>query len=207
MNLGVHRTNLSASLLRFRVLQGLQLFLRRLCILAVALCMAGQGLNGEQQTRYDSSIPMSSEMISFGGVCVAFTASMNSPDFKGVKRVDSPSGSEFYRAKKVISKFPDVVDVLVWATPYLCSSRDRTKQPKDLAMENMQDMTFHFSWKHDFEMRPAELLDSVKNHFPARNIWFFNFQVKETAIPLTDHLILHIVDKEGVEQAKLSGRL
>jgi hypothetical protein len=149
---------------------------------------------------------MSSERVSLDGFCINFNASMNSSEFNGLERVETASGTVFRRSKKVISKFPDVIDVQVWATPYLCNSLDRSKQPQDLGMDTVDALTFHFSWKHDFELRPAQTLAYQKKHFPASNIWLFYFEVKGTDIPLTDHLILHILSGEGTEKAKLSGR-
>jgi len=127
---------------------------------------------------------MSSERVSLDGFCINFNASMNSSEFKGLERVETASGTEFRRHKKVISKFPDVVDVQVWAMPYLCNSLDRNKQPKDLGVDTVDNLTFRFSWKHDFDLRPAQTLDSQKMHFSASNIWLFYFQVKGTEIPL-----------------------
>ena len=160
-----------------------------------------------QRTKYGASIPMSSEQVSLDGFCVNFNASMNSSEFNGLERVETASGTVFRRSKKVVSKFPDVIGVQVWAIPYLCNSRDRSKQPKDLGMDAVDALTFRFSWKHDFELRPAQTIDSKKMHFPKSNIWLFYSQVKGTEIPLTDHLILHILSEEGTERAKLSGRL
>ena len=150
---------------------------------------------------------MSSEQVSLDGLCVNFNASMNSSEFDGLERIETASGTEFHRHKKVMSKFPDVVDVQVWATPYLCNSLDRNKQPKDLGVDTVNNLTFRFSWKHDFDLRPAQTIDFHKMHFPKSNIWLFYFLVKGTEVPLTDHLILHILSREGTERAKLSGRL
>ncbi len=150
---------------------------------------------------------MSSEQVSLDGFCVNFNASMNSSEFNGLERVETASGTVFRRSKKVVSKFPDVIGVQVWAIPYLCNLRDRSKQPKDLGMDALDALTFRFSWKHDFELRPAQTIDFKKMHFPKSNIWLFYSQVKGTEIPLTDDLILHILSEEGTERAKLSGRL
>ncbi len=132
---------------------------------------------------------------------------MSSPEFRGLERIDTASGTEFRRSKKDVSEFPDKIDVEVWAVPYLCGSLDRDKQPRDLGADTVGALTFRFSWKHELELRPAQTLDSVKKHFQTGNIWFFYIRVKGTEIPLTDHLILHILDREGTERAKLSGRL
>ena len=142
-----------------------------------------------QRTKYSASIPMSSEQVSLDGLCINFNASMNSSEFNGLERVETASGTVFRRSKKVVSKFPDVIDVRIWAIPYLCNSRDRGKQPKDLGMDAVDALTFRFSWKHDFELRPAQTIDFKKMHFPKSNSWLFYSEVRGTEIPLDYHAI------------------
>jgi len=160
-----------------------QLFLFKLGVLAIVVGLAAHTVGGDQQTKYGSTIPMSSEQVSVDGICINFNASMNSSEFKGLERVEAASDTEFHRSKRVIRKFPDLIDVMVWASPYLCDSLDRNKQPKGLRMNTIESLTFRFSWKHDFDLRPTQTVDYKKKHFPGRNIWLFYFQVKGTEIP------------------------
>jgi hypothetical protein len=184
-----------------------QSLLRCLALLVSAGTVCAYRLPAQQQTKNSSSIPMGSEQITLDGICITFNASMNSPEFTGLERIETPSGVELRRSKKIVKTFPDLVDVEIWAIPTVCNSRGRSNQPKDLGAEAVDALTFRFSWKRDFDLRPAETLDSVKKHFSGRNIWLFYIQVKGAEIPTTDHLILHIVGKEGHDLAKLSGRL
>jgi hypothetical protein len=164
------------------------------------------GSSADQRTRYEGWIPMSSEQIALNSICIGFAASMRAPEFKGLERVATSSGIEFRRSNKVVTKYPDVIGVDVWARPSQCGSLERAKQPRDLGADTLGGLELHLSWKHDFELRPAEVLDYGKKHLSRSNIRLFLFHVKGTNIPLEDHLILHVLTQDGIERAKLSGR-
>jgi hypothetical protein len=140
----------------------------------VALSLVPLDVAGNQKTRYTSTVPMSSDDVSLAGVCVSTTASMTSPEFEGLERIDSPSGIEFRRSKKLVRKFPELVDVQVWAIPAQCNSQPSTYQSPDIGLETLLDnLSFRFSWKRGMELHPAGTADFVKKHFAKRNIWFF----------------------------------
>jgi hypothetical protein len=193
--------------IRSDLIGSVRMFLPKLAMFALGASIAASELSIGHTTKYNARIPIGSEVVEFEGVCVNFVGSMTSPEFEGLERVETDSKTEFRRSKKVVKMFPDFIDVEVWAVPSICDSHDRHRQPKDLGVGAIDALTFRFSWKRDFDLRPAETVDSFKKHLSGGNLWFFYFQVKGEKVPLTDHLVLHVVGKDAKDLARLSGRL
>jgi hypothetical protein len=169
--------------------------------------VAAPVMTNDKRTKHSSTVPMSSAEGKTGSLCVSFSAGMTAPLFEGLERVETPSGTEFRRSKETVKNFPEIVEVQLWAKPYGCKSASWKVQPKDLGADILNSMAFEVFWKHDTELRPAQIISSNRKHFAGANQWFFLIQVRSSEVPLSDHLVLSILTADGTQLTRLSGRL
>jgi hypothetical protein len=156
---------------------------------------------------YTSNVPMRSEEARINGVCISFSASMVSEAFQGLQRIETPSGVQFSRSKKPVTNFPELIDVQLWAYPYLCAASPSKRPRKDLGADILDSLVFESSWKRGMETHNTPIISAVRKRFHISHRWLFLIQLRGGDVPLTDHLILSIKTSEGPLIARLSGQL
>jgi hypothetical protein len=161
----------------------------------------------EERKAYTSNVPMSSEEAKINGVCISFSASMVSEAFQGLKRSETTSGVQFTRSKKPVTNFPELIDVQLWAYPYLCAASPSKRPDKDLGADILDSLVFESSWKRGMETHNTPIISAVRKRFPVAHRWLFLIQLRGGDTPLTDHLILIVKTSNGALIARLSGQL
>lgn len=160
---------------------------------------------GSSKKIFTATVPMSSNYAKIGDVCVSFNASMNSPWFGGLQRVETESGVTFRHSKNIESTYPKVIDLQVWARPYLCNSWKM--RSKDLGVKAIESLSFNCFSNRRGDLQPLGTLSTFKKRFAKTGQWLFIIQVETTNIPLEDHIVLTVLDEDKKELARISGQL
>lgn len=139
---------------------------------------------------YQSAIPMSSEEIKVANECISLTGSMNSPWFQGLERTETESGVSFHRSKILVSNFPEVLAVEIWAKPHVCNSWKPRLNEQIVSL--VESLSFECFSKHGLEFKPIKIISIARQRFAKANEWLFLVQIRTAEIPLDDHIVFTV---------------
>ncbi|HEX8765088.1 MAG TPA: hypothetical protein VF740_07995 [Candidatus Acidoferrum sp.] len=157
------------------------------------------------------------------GVCFRIYGLMNSEDFlDSLKRMDTDSGTQFFRGRETVTKFPDSVTVAFSIRDQLCPPEEQPAGTRKYMTQKMiDDLRLSLYWKHGVELRPVKDAKETTSHvdriqpyataltaeLPARYEWTFEFAVPSAGVPLTDSLVFVFRTPDGKIVARVAARL
>jgi len=213
-------------------------FLRSFSAVAAALFLlvptsrASQALKKPEKKQK----PLKKQILNFDGgilfqtdgslselTCFQLTGRVTAPGFfDDFKRIDDENGMEYRSGQKVVTEFPEELQVSFIMFDIPCKSQTLEPGPrKYLTQEMMKALRFSFYWKRGIELRHIENLKwgpataepvepfntESKEELPKRFRWFLEFSVPSTGVPLTDRLVLIIRTPDGRKAARVAARL
>lgn len=157
------------------------------------------------------------------GVCFRIYGIMNSDDFlDSLKRIDTDSGTQFFRGRETVTKFPDSVTVAFSIRDQLCPPEEQPAGTRKYMTQQMiDDLRLSLYWKHGVELRPVKGAKETTSHvdriqpyataltaeLPARYEWTFKFTVPSAGVPLMDSLAFVFRTPDGKIAARVAARL
>src|SRR6266853_1024240 len=155
--------------------------------------------------------------------CFQLTGRATAPGFfDDFKRIDDENGMEYRSGQKVVTEFPEELQVSFIMLDIPCKSQTLEPGPrKYLTQEMMKTLRFSFYWKRGIELRHIENLKwgpataepvepfnaESKEELPKRFRWFLNFVIPSAGVPLTDRLVLIIRTPDGRKASRVAARL
>ncbi len=183
----------------------------RLDVFLLIFLMPLSGLSKEGTIQYRQRVRLGADMVNFDNTCVFFTASMTAGDFfDGLRRIKTPTGAEFRKGSSVVDHFPEKISVEIRGVVTKCSENPREVLVPGLAADFMSSLRFEAQWGRGSEFQPAENLSAQTSPRPLsklKNIWTYTVTIPSKDVPLTDHLVVSVLSKEGKKVTRFSARL
>jgi hypothetical protein len=152
-----------------------------------------------------------------GASCFQAESVMTAPNFfKGLEyeRVtyEGRSTDTFRKSGKVISAFPEELQIAVSLFTVPCSGNAVPPVSSSAVTALAQKLQLQVSWKKGPELRAANLTEppqiqvppATNPHIKNSFMWTYAFRVRSTEVPLTDHLVILVFDSENKQ---LLGRM
>jgi len=213
-------------------------FLRFVSAVVAALLLVAPAwpASQAQQGQKKKEKPLKKQVLNFdGGIFFATEGSLSELTcfqltgrataagfFDDFKRIDDHNGMEYRSGQKVVTEFPDELQVSFIMFDIPCKSQTLEPGPrKYLTQEMMKSLRFSFYWKRGIELRHIDNLQRAaataepvepyntesKEELPRRFRWFLDFTIPSASVPLTDRLVLIIRTPDGRKAARVAARL
>jgi hypothetical protein len=158
------------------------------------------------------------------GSCFRLQGQMIAPEFfQGLRRVDTDQASTYVHGNKVVTEYPDQVQIVLHLLDYPCSPdlKDTTVRPP-ITREMMGTLRLNFYWKEGVHMTPVEdtrrigasvrrigsfATGTAAEELAPRLEWDYAFAVDSEKVPLTEDLVLVIENPEHKICARVAARL
>jgi len=158
------------------------------------------------------------------GACFRLSGHLSAADFfEGLRRVDTEEGTSYRLRNKVVTEYPEQVEVVVHVLDFPCSPDLKEFLPRPpLTRETMSTLRLNFFWKDGVHLRPVEetkrigadirrlssyAIGASADELAPRFEWNYAFTVNSDGVPLTDDLVLVIKDSEQKICARVAARL
>ena len=158
------------------------------------------------------------------GSCFRLMGQMIAPEFfAGLRRVDTEEGSSYLQRDKVVTEYPEQVEIVLHLLDYPCSPdlKDTAVRPP-ITREMMGALQLNFFWKEGVHMTPVEETRRVGSsirrigsyakgeaaeELAPRLEWDYAFTVESGKVPLSEDLVMVIEDAEHRMCARVAARL
>ncbi len=210
-------------------------FFSGVAVVSLLLVPASRASPAQQKSK-NKERPVKKQVLNFDGgilfqtdgglselTCFQLTGRATAPGFfDDFKRIDDENGMEYRSGQKVVTEFPEELQVSFIMFDIPCKSQTLEPGPrKYLTQEMMKTLRFSFYWKRGIELRHIENLKwgpataepvepyntESKEELPKRFRWFLDFTVPSAGVPLADRLVLIIRTPEGRKAARGAARL
>lgn len=157
------------------------------------------------------------------GSCFRFSGRATAPEFfDNLKRVDDENGTTYTHDGKVVTEFPEQLDVALTIRDSPCSfDLKATAVRPPLTREAMSQLQLRLFWKDGIHMKRVEKYTADKlvitplepyssdaaPELPKRFQWNYTLVVPSGGVPLTNSLVFAIVTPEGKIAARSAARL
>lgn len=182
-------------------------------IAIVGLC--SRSLQGQSQAQ--SAMGMGIDLIHAGNTCVAFGGNARADPFvENLKVTQKHSTRIFQQGRERVTNFPERLAVSILAALHTCQAREtgRYEDSFRLNADFMKALQFEAYWKHGFSMRRTDItvtnlgLDSqLSNMSRLTSWWKYDLVIGSKDTPLTDALVILVLNDKGNLVSRLSGRL
>ena len=165
------------------------------------------------------SLPLGFDSIhASNGLCLMLGAKVEAGDFfKGLRAHKTHGDRVFRKHGKVIHTFPDSLTIYLAAGYDNCAGRGTPVCDRcDFRFNRdfMQSLRFQAYWKHGFETKETairvlslERSNDLEEIAPSAELWKYQLAVEGRNIPITDALVLTVLDSHGRIVTRLSGKL
>lgn len=128
------------------------------------------------------------------GVCYVFGGVISSGDyFRGLRRVDTPDGTVFFKGPIAVAYYPQQLDVTVTAAAARCPpSSPGDSGVWSLPSSFIESLAFEVAWKRGLQMRKVDRWDISAKERRSDGIWKVRLRVATDKVPLSDHLIVTV---------------
>ena len=145
------------------------------------------------------------------GNCILFRVFFISEKFfEDITRVESADGFVIRKKTKIYREFPHSLVVNIEANVYRCRGEHSDPPPLTAEGELLNSPSFHLTWKRGFELRPCDM-SSIESRRPVvkafANRWEYFLNVSAAGVPLSDHLLVDVLEKSGEKLIRLSSKL
>ena len=213
-------------------------FLLRVCaaFMCALLLFSPAPSASQQQKQKKKEKPLAREIQNFDGgiifetdgglsdlTCFKLRGRATAPIFfDDFKRIDDENGTEYQSAQKVVTEFPEELQVSFIMIDIPCPSRMTQPGPRlYLTPEMMKSLRFSFYWKRGIELRHIENLKRAnaiaevvepynkesQEELPKHYRWSLDYIIPSAGVPLTDRLVLIIRTPDGHRAARVAARL
>jgi len=181
---------------------------------AVCLLIFDQSLGNAKPSH---PLVFDQQSAQIGKYCFEFGGNLNTEDafFQDLKRTETNSRVRFHKGDKDFVYFPESLKIQIYAAGKKCKPSTDSQDDEYPRIDLMR--TFHFDvyWKEGVTLRRARevtptflsSLQDGQNSAIASGIWNFTFEVKDSNIPLTNHLVVVISSTGDKDVARMSAKL
>ena len=165
------------------------------------------------------NMPMDFDLIHAGSMCLLLSARVEAGAFLDDLKVHKKHGQRTFRVgSKDEKSFPEHLILLLDGFLHRCEPREKGKYLDNLRLDSnfLTSLQFKVFWKRGFDMRTADFkieqqAERGDGDFPnlpsSIEVWQYELSITSPDVPLTDGLVLLILDPDGKEICRLSGRL
>ena len=174
---------------------------------------------------YDGGLEMMTDGSIPEGPCFRIVGRVTAPNyFDNLKRVDTDTTSEIRRGKEIVTEFPPRLHLTFVMHDFPCDTQLQNAGAGGhmyLTKAMVSTLRLSFFWKHGMTLRPATGI--VPGHYETRRIvpyatdltgqlperyeWEFEFDLPSAGVPVSDSLVLVILDTNGRIVARGAARM
>jgi hypothetical protein len=196
-----------------------QITARRGAWVAVSLLAATVCLVADRVWAAEKGMSLGTDSIhASDDTCFMLGAKAEAGDFfSGLRSHGKQSARMFRKNGKIVTLFPSSLMIDIAAGFDSCTAKSRYACDRcdfHFNSEFMSSLQFEAYWKHGFELRKATVeirtvyeSDDLAKLEPSARLWRYELSVKAENVPLTDALVLVVLDSTGRTVSRLSGRL
>jgi len=180
-------------------------------IASLAYVLMPHPVTAEQKRKYAKTVPVGTRQVRVDDTCMTLHASLWAQDFfDTLEKITTPQRIEFRKKSDVVRTFPETIYVRVRAFNSKCSAGPTTGQETVAEMKLMESLHFEASWVRDSETRAVSEL-SVKRSSKISSAfyhdWIYDLPIPSRDVPLTDHLEVSIITRDGNKIASFTAVL
>ena len=161
---------------------------------------------------------MAADVFRFAGTCWSLMGTFGHEDYFADLQVQKRRNeTKYLKAGKEVYNLPDQTDITLYLETVECAQDKASSKLTDVSPEQAIDsVEFKVEWKRKEYMRPAKITSfhmtrqpfSMSNQsFQAHKFWKAAISVESLGVPLSDHLIVSMISKDGVRLARISGQV
>jgi hypothetical protein len=164
-------------------------------------------------------VSMAADVSRFADTCWFLTGTFGHEDYFNDLRVrKTRDETKYLKAGNEVYNFPDQTDIVIYLESVECvQDKASSKHKDDSPEEAIDSVEFKVEWKRKEYMRQAKMISfhitkqllSVTNR-PFSHVhksWKAAISVESLGVPLSDHLIVSMISKDGVRLARISGQV
>lgn len=141
---------------------------------------------------------------------VLLTGAVGPKDFfTQLSKSDTPSGPKFTRGPEEVTYFPEQLTIWLVAVGPIATGQKAVKSA--LNHDTMKSLKFQAYWKRGLELRPVKNLTLTDpptvRKAPKMETWTYVMEIRQSDIPLTDHLIIEVLRADDTRITRLSASL
>jgi hypothetical protein len=187
--------------------------------IALTLIVGMIALGADARRKSDSTFPgavnFGSQVIYLNDGCIAVAGTLTSGGFfADLKRIDSATESEFRKNGSIVTKYPETLSASIRMVGGECDAA-LSRPPASVFRGDSYSLTFQLEWKDGMQLRPAALTPVVAHctgtssiPIPSRDFTIpsvtCQMTVDSRGVPLSDHLIVSVINADGKLLTRLS---
>jgi hypothetical protein len=191
-----------------------------------AAFLAAQPSNHERVIwNYDGGLEMMTDGSFISGPCFRIVGRVTAPNyFENLKRIDTDATSVIQRGKEIVTEFPSKLHLTFLMHDFPCDNQLQnagTGSHVYLTKAMVSTLRLSFYWKRGMTMRPAAgvmpghyetrrimpYASNLSADLPERYEWEFEFDLPSAGVPVTDSLVLVVLDTNGHIVARGAARM
>lgn len=183
------------------------------CLLFTALCVfqpyyLAHGPRAKPQ-KYAKAVLFGFTQIQTNDGCVTLGATMSAGDFfSNLLKIQAGNTVEFRKGSDVMTTFPGEIIITLhgWdnRTDTNCKGKSVLMTSGDVTL--MDSLQFKAFWQRDSEKRDVAKL-SINRATNSMTDWVYTFWIRSGSVPLTDHLVVWVLDSNGHRVATFTSAL
>jgi hypothetical protein len=174
---------------------------------------------------YDGGLELLTDGSIPSGPCFRIVGRVTAPNyFDNLKRIDTDTTSIIRRGKDIVTEFPAMLHLTFLMHDFPCDTQLENADAGNhmyLTKAMVSRLRLSFYWKRGLSMRPAAGI--VPGHYETRRIvpyavnlsadlperyeWEFEFDLPSAGVPVTDSLVLVVLDTSGHIVARGAARM
>jgi len=180
--------------------------------LGSSLVVQGQRTSGDSPT-----MAMDIDLIHAGKMCLMLGGDGKSDSFLRNLNVRERHGKRTFREGSTdVKSFPAWVTVTVRGALNECEPREEGRSRNDLLLDPsfMSTLRFEAYWKNGFDLRKTDVTIAHKGQSPdlaevspTTDLWKYELSVRSENVPLSDALVIVVIERGGGAVSRLSGKL
>jgi hypothetical protein len=185
-------------------------------LIAIALVSVAALAGTKNSSTYDGAINFGSQSIDSRSGCLSVNGTVTSGEFfRELKRRDLGIGSEYRKAGKVVTDYPEKLTASIQILGSQCSTSSGILSSSVFGADSYT-VTFQLDWKNGMDMRPAALSPVVASCVGSSALVNTNQEVltvpaltcqvtvDSKGVPLGDHLIVSLYGADGQRITRIS---
>ena len=160
---------------------------------------------------------MTTDIFRFAGTCWLLTGSFGHEDYFAHMRVQRlVDETKYLKEGKEVYNFPDQTEITLYLETVTCAPDKTSTKPAGVSPQQaVESVEFRTEWKR-MSTRPAKPISFQLTGRPesmtgdlstTRKFWRALISVESLDIPLSDHLVVSMVSKDGSRIARISGQV
>ncbi len=175
----------------------------------------GAQARGRKSASYGGAVDFGAQLLLASDGCFSVDGTVKAGSFfEDLKRIDIATGSEFRKAGRVVTEYPESVTTSIRILGDQCAEALSSAR-SSIFRGDSYSLTFEVEWKDGMQLTPAMLSPAVAHCVgsriatnPSKDFTFpaitCEMTVDSKGIPLADHLIVSVFTADGDRLTRLS---